>query len=83
MYDIVYITEKDSQVEALAPVLGCKYTKKWYPAYNNNKSIAIVPLQGHLIELLSRPEMYDEAYKDWNEDLKSLKEKKKNHKIGL
>ena len=21
--------------------------------------------------------------KDWNEDLKSLKEKKKNHKIGL
>ena len=67
IYDEVYITEKDSQVEALAPILGCKYTKKWYPAYSSDKKIAIIPLQGHLIELYKFPHDYDEAYKDWNE----------------
>lgn len=68
IYDEVYLTEKDSQVEALAPVLGCQYTQKWYPAYSKDKKIAIVPLQGHLLSLLQYPHDYDPAYKDWNED---------------
>jgi len=68
LFDEVYLTEKDSQVEALAPLLGCKYEKKWHPAYSPDKKIAVVPLQGHLIELLSNPADYDEAYKQWNEN---------------
>jgi DNA topoisomerase-3 len=66
-YEVVYLTEKDSQVEALAPVLGCKYEKKWYPAYSQDKKIAIVPLQGHLIELYKFPQDYDEGFKEWND----------------
>ena len=66
-YDIVYLTEKDSQVQALAPVLGCVHTANWKPAYNQDGTIAIVPLQGHLLEL-PMPDYYDPTYKQWNED---------------
>ena len=88
MYKVVYLTEKDSQVEALAPLLGCKYTKKWHPAYSPDKSIAIVPLQGHLIELYKYPEEYDPGYKDWNEKTtlcfpKEFKKKPKNKTIQI
>jgi DNA topoisomerase-3 len=61
----LYLTEKDSQVEALAPILGCKYQKKWHPAFSPDGSIVIAPLQGHLMEL-AMPEEYDEKYKEWN-----------------
>jgi hypothetical protein len=54
-------------VEALSKVLNCKYTKKWHPAFNDEKSIAIVPLRGHLIELLKYPQDYDPGFKDWND----------------
>ena len=63
----LYITEKWSQVEDLAKVLDCKIGQKWYPAYNEEKKIAIVPLKGHLYELLQFPQDYDEAFKIWEE----------------
>lgn len=66
MYKTVYLTEKDSQVQALAPVLGCKHTRAWTPAYNEDKTIALVPLQGHVMRLYN-PEEYDEAYKSWED----------------
>jgi DNA topoisomerase-3 len=66
-YKQVYLTEKFTQVENLAPILGCKLTGKWKPAYNEEEGIAIVPLQGHVMRLLN-PQEYDEAYKQWNED---------------
>ena len=63
----LYITEKWSQVEDLSKVLNCKIGQKWYPAYNEEKGIAIVPLKGHLYELLRFPQDYDEAFKSWEE----------------
>lgn len=63
----LYITEKFSQVEDLAKVLDCKIGKKWFPAYNESKGIAIIPLQGHLYELYRFPEDYNADYKSWNE----------------
>jgi len=63
----LYITEKFSQVEDLAKVLDCKIGKKWFPAYNESKGIAIIPLQGHLYELYRFPEDYNADYKPWNE----------------
>lgn len=67
MYKEVYLTEKDSQVQALAVVLDCKHTKAWIPAYNDKKDIAIVPLQGHVMRL-QHPHEYDEAYKAWEDN---------------
>lgn len=67
LYDEVYLTEKDSQVEGLCPVLNCTYERKWYPAYSKDKKIAIVPLRGHLLKLLQFPHEYDESFKAWNE----------------
>ena len=67
-YKKVYLTEKDSQVKALAPLLGCVYKQKWHPAYNEKEQIAVVPLQGHLLHLYATPEEYDEKYKKWNKD---------------
>lgn len=63
-YKETYLTEKDSQVQALCPVLNCIYTRKWAPAYSADKSIALVPLQGHVMRL-QEPHEYDEAYKKW------------------
>ena len=63
----LYITEKWSQVEDLSKVLDCKIGQKWYPAYNEEKKIAIVPLKGHLYELLRFPQDYDEAFKSWED----------------
>jgi len=86
-YKEVYLTEKDSQVQALAPLLGCFHTKNWKPAYNKENNIAIVPLQGHLMELWS-PDQYDEAYKNWNEETtlcfpKEFKKKPKDRTIEM
>ena len=46
-YKRVYLTEKDSQVEALSIVENAK--RKGLVAYNDEKKIAIVPLQGHVL----------------------------------
>lgn len=67
MYKEVYLVEKDSQTQALSIVLNCKHTKAWQPAYNEDKTIAIVPLQGHVMRLLN-PHEYDEAYKGWEDN---------------
>lgn len=80
----LYITEKWPQVEDLAKVLDCKINQKWYPAYNEEKKIAIVPLKGHLYGLLQFPHQYDEAFKLWEEKTilcfpkEFIKEPKKN-----
>jgi DNA topoisomerase-3 len=66
-YDRLYLTEKDSQVESLAPVVGCEHTRNWYPAYSKDKKTVVVPLQGHLTKLI-QPAEYDPAFKDWNEE---------------
>jgi len=46
-YKRVYLTEKDSQVDALAIVENAK--KQGKVAYNEETGIAIVPLQGHVL----------------------------------
>ena len=61
-YDIVYLTEKDSQKDDLAQLLNCKSTGLWKPAFSSDKKIAIVPLQGHLFQTCS-PEEFDPKYK--------------------
>ena len=61
-YDIVYLTEKDSQKDDLAQLLNCKSTGAWKPAFSSDKKIAIVPLQGHLFQTCS-PEEFDPKYK--------------------
>lgn len=66
-YKTLYLTEKNSQVEALAPVLGATYRAKWQPAYNDKEKIAIVPLQGHLLRALE-PQEYDEKLGKFNEE---------------
>lgn len=86
-YKEVYLTEKDSQVQALAPLLECIHTKNWKPAYNKENNKAIVPLQGHLMELLS-PDQYDIAYKNWSEETtlcfpKEFKKKPKDRTIEM
>jgi DNA topoisomerase-3 len=63
----LYITEKFTQLEDLAKVLDCEVGRNWYPAYNKEKKIAIVPLKGHLFELLTFPHDYDPAFKQWEE----------------
>lgn len=66
-YKTLFLTEKDSQVEALAPVLGAAYKAKWQPAYNEKEKIAIVPLQGHLLKALE-PQEYDASLGNFSED---------------
>lgn len=66
-YKRLYLTEKDSQVKSLAPVIGCIHTKDWFPAYSKDNETVIVPLQGHLTKLIS-PDEYDIAFKNWTED---------------
>ena len=66
-YKTLFLTEKDSQVEALAPVLGAAYKAKWQPAYNEKEKIAIVPLQGHLLKALE-PQEYDASLVNFSED---------------
>ena len=45
-YKTLFLTEKDSQVEALAPVLGAAYKAKWQPAYNEKeKTLKILELK--------------------------------------
>ncbi len=66
-YDLLFLTEKDSQVKSLAPVVGCKHERDWYPAYSSDRKTVIVPLQGHLTKLIL-PAEYDPAFQDWNED---------------
>jgi len=63
----VFLTEKDSQVEALAKILNAKYTSKWKPAINEKERIAIVPLQGHVLVGLE-PHEYSEQYASFGED---------------
>jgi len=63
----LYITEKQSQLDHLAKVLGCKATKPWFPVYNEETGVAIIPLKGHLFELLKFPQDYDKSYKQWEE----------------
>jgi len=82
----LYITEKWSQVEDLAKVLDCEIGTKWYPAYNKEKKIAIVPLKGHLFGLYNFPHEYDEAFKQWEEKTilcfpKEFKKKAKRNTI--
>lgn len=66
-YKTLFLTEKDSQVEALAPVVGAVYRAKWQPAYNDKEKIAIVPLKGHLLKSLE-PQEYDPALGNFGED---------------
>ena len=63
----VFLTEKDSQVEALAKVLNAEYTGKWKPAINREEGMAIVPLQGHVLEGLE-PQEYSKTYASFEED---------------
>ena len=82
----LYITEKWSQVEDLAKVLNCKIETKWYPAYNKEEGIAIVPLKGHLFGLYNYPDEYDEAFKVWEDKTvlcfpKEFKKKPKRNTI--
>lgn len=67
-YKELYLTEKDTQVQALAPILGCVHGKNWEPVFNEKIKRAIVPLMGHVMGLLKFPADYDEAYKQWNDD---------------
>ena len=46
-YDRLYITEKDTQVDALSVVENA--VKRGKVAYNDEKRIAIAPLQGHVL----------------------------------
>ena len=46
-YKRVYLTEKNNQVIAIAPVENA--TMSGISAYNHDKKIAIVPLQGHVL----------------------------------
>lgn len=88
IYNEVYLTEKNSQVEALAPIVGCKYEKDWFPAYSPDKKTVIVPLQGHVLELFKFPQDYDPGYKEWNEKTilcfpKEFKKKQKKRTINI
>lgn len=67
LYDELYLTEKDTQAQELSPILGCTHTRDWWPCYSSDNSKVIVPLQGHISNLIF-PAEYDEAYKKWNED---------------
>jgi DNA topoisomerase-3 len=68
-YEYVYLTEKDSQVEALChpDVLAAQYQRKWWPAYNNDTKTAIVPLQGHVLVGLE-PHEYDPKLAEFGEE---------------
>jgi len=61
-YEYVYLTEKDSQKDYLAKILGCKSEGAWKPAYSPDGTIAIVPLRGHLFQTCE-PEEYDPKFK--------------------
>ena len=61
-YEYVYLTEKDSQKDYLAKILGCKSEGEWKPAYSPDGKIAIVPLRGHLFQTCE-PEEYDPKFK--------------------
>jgi DNA topoisomerase-3 len=67
-YEKIYLCEKASQVSDICNVYGWTKPKDWQPAYNKDKTICVVPLQGHLLHLLSKPEEYDESYKVWSEE---------------
>ena len=64
-YKRVYITEKDSQVDALSIVENAKKIGK--VAYNADRSIAIVPLQGHLL-INEDVKKYAEEFDKFSED---------------
>jgi len=66
-YEVSYLTEKDSQVQALSVVTGADYTGKWKPAYNAKEKIALVPLMGHVLVGLE-PQEYGDQYKGWGEN---------------
>jgi len=63
-YKRVYLTEKSKQVEALAPVENAKI--EGLNAYNKDKSIAIVPLQGHVL-INKSPKEYAKEYDYFSE----------------
>ena len=66
-YKYVFLTEKDSQVQALAEVVNAEYRGKWLPAYNKAEGIALVPLQGHVLQGLE-PAEYSSQYSSFGED---------------
>jgi DNA topoisomerase-3 len=66
-YETVFLTEKDSQVQALSVVTDAIYEGKWKPAYNEKEKIALVPLQGHVLVGLE-PKEYDEKFGKFGED---------------
>lgn len=66
-YENTFLTEKDSQVQALAVVTNADYRAKWQPAYNKKDKTALVPLQGHVL-VGKEPHEYDEKYAGFGED---------------
>lgn len=66
-FEELYLTEKDSQVEALCEVLGTTYDKKWYPAYNRVKKNVALPLQGHVL-IAKEPGEINEKYNGYGEE---------------
>jgi DNA topoisomerase-3 len=66
-YETLFLTEKDSQVQALSVVVGAEYAGKWKPAYNRAEKIVLVPLQGHVLTGLE-PSEYDPRLGEFGED---------------
>jgi DNA topoisomerase-3 len=66
-YDILYLTEKDSQVQALSVVLDAKYTGKWEAAFNKATKTVICPLQGHVLTGLE-PQEYNPKWGEYGEE---------------
>lgn len=66
-YDTLFLTEKDSQVQALSVVVGAEYAGKWKPAYNRATKTVLVPLQGHVLTGLE-PAEYDAKLGQFGED---------------
>lgn len=66
-FEYTYLTEKDSQVQALAEVLKAKYVAKFKPAYNLEDKIALVPLKGHVLTG-KEPQEYDAKLGEYGED---------------
>lgn len=66
-YKTVILTEKASQAKSIAKAIGAKYIRDWYPAFHDEKSIAIVPLKGHVLENLE-PKEYGPEYEGFGED---------------
>jgi len=62
------LTEKDSQVQALCKALDIPYGGRFKPAFSEEKSIALVPLSGHVLTGLMPSEYKDQNYSGWEED---------------